>query len=104
VFYAALERAGLADKRATRDQHGNPQDPIRVLARVPGAGTDGEIRGVVREVWRQGWAGIVAAVGGEGLRAGLGVAGEGRLGSGPVVAAVEDETAEEDGVDGVGEG
>jgi integrase len=30
VFYAALERAGLGHKRAKRDQHGNPQEPIRV--------------------------------------------------------------------------
>ena len=30
VFYAALERAGFAHKRAESDQHGNPQTPIRL--------------------------------------------------------------------------
>jgi integrase len=30
VFYAALVRAGLGHKRAEVDQHGNPQEPIRV--------------------------------------------------------------------------
>lgn len=29
VFYAALDRAGFAHKRAESDQHGNPQAPIR---------------------------------------------------------------------------
>jgi integrase len=30
VFYAGLERAGLGNKRAKTDPHGNPQEPIRV--------------------------------------------------------------------------
>ena len=30
VFYAALDRAGFAHRRAERDQHGSPQAPIRL--------------------------------------------------------------------------